>query len=189
MKPRDPIRIAVDGVQCTGKTTLFNALQVRYATRFTFIPEAARVVAPLCHIFTEADWQRVHADPDRLAAFYAIEEQWQMTAEDDAGDFIADGSLFVTAAYRQYFGLDPHIHLAVSRCYSILLCCCPSVTFATDGFRFSRGRDDIDILFNNILEQHYTGSVIYLPSGPERPDAAIRAVDSFIANYTVREPR
>ena len=100
-------RVAIDGAQSTGKTTLFDQLRSTLSDRARFIPEASREVAGRFGVVGTADWAGLIADQSRLREFFEAEEEYQRLAEGGGGSFVVDSSIYQIRAYREYFGVLP----------------------------------------------------------------------------------
>jgi len=168
-------RIAIDGAQCTGKTSLLDQLRNVYSGRLRFIPEASRIVAPRFSIFSHKHWKPVLADAQLLANFFKMEEEWLMQQE-LPGRFVVDSSLMLIQAYKLYFGHAKDESLLRQDRYDLILYCPPTNTFVADGFRFPTGRLKVDELYRQILRDYFRGRVLELPVGAERLPAAIAAI-------------
>lgn len=137
------MRIAIDSSQSTGKTTLLCQLSKTHLhLRYSFIEEASRYVAPKFGVLTSTDWQRLLEDKIRLRQFFEAEESWQLEHEKNETSWIIDSSLFLTAAYRIFFGIEVDLSLLSSRSYDLILYCpVGSSNVVENGFRFGVGRE------------------------------------------------
>jgi nicotinamide riboside kinase len=178
---RSPIRIAIDGAQSTGKTTLVARLEESDGTRLSYISEASRAIASRFGIAFAGDWDQLIADKGQLSRFFDCEERWQRAKESEAHDFVADGSLLLTAIYRSYFRA-PEPPLLVPP-YDLVLYCSPDLPFEDDGFRFARGRDEIDTLYRRNVMGVLGSRLVLLPFGEPRYPHAHSAIDELLARH------
>ncbi len=176
------MRIAIDGAQSTGKTTLLCQLSKTHLNlRYSFIEEASRHVAANFGIVTAADWQKLLGDKDRLRHFFDAEESWQLAHEKMGTSWIIDSSFFLTAAYRKFFGIEINLPLLSSRSYDLILYCpVESCNMVENGFRFSVGRAEVDRIYREIISCYYFGKILELPGGTMRLALAVSAIDSLV---------
>lgn len=169
------MRIAIDGVQSTGKTTLFEALRKRNITGLSCIPEAARVTAPSMGITSPETWNRVLTNRDLTLEFFSRLKRWQEEQERSAESFIVDSSFFIHQAYKEYFGVSGIDFL--DRTYDLILFL-PTIgmPFREDGFRFSTGREEVEQLYLTIINSSHSGEFVKLPFGRDRFFAAEREI-------------
>lgn len=170
------LRIAIDGAQSTGKTTLQAGLRSSLGSEFLFIPEASRIIAPRFGITEATHWEPFLKDKERLALFFEAERLWQLEQETDASDFIVDSSLFMIAAYRLLFGIKTEIAPFLSAVYDAILYCPVLDEPKEDGFRFLRGRAKADQTYRALIAQYFRGSFFRLPSGDSRLIAALTLI-------------
>lgn len=171
-----PTRIAIDGVQSTGKTTLFERLRARFGSRFGYVSEASRAVAPGFGVHRASDWDSLLNDQDRLRKFFAALEQWQVQAEDAHDAVIIDSSLFLHFAYKQVLLGESDPELAIRRGYDLILYCPTGTAFVEDGFRMATGRDAVATAHREALQQHFDGTFSRMPMGDARYPAAFASV-------------
>ncbi len=183
------LRIGVDGAQGTGKTNLLARLRRHFAEKFEYIPEAARTIAPAFGVCTDADWPTLLGDKPRLEAFFNAEQEWVIAHEDSAGSFMIDSSLWVVAAYREYFACRPGITVAVSRTYDLILHCGPSGPLVKDGFRFAEGQLQVDECYRRLVRHSFQGSIVFLPSGESRISRAIESIERLGASLPAPDPQ
>ena len=170
---------SIDGAQSTGKTTLFNHLRQQFADLATFIPEASRTVAERFGVHTMGDWPRLLADAQQLQRFFEAEESWQKTAESQSSTFIADSSLHLIQAYRQYFGAAARSDATKPR-YDLILYCPATTGGVGDNFRFLQGRADIDRICRGILSRDHDGQLLELPVNLSRLSQAEHLVGDLL---------
>ncbi|NOS70154.1 MAG: ATP-binding protein [Verrucomicrobia bacterium] len=170
------LRIAIDGAQSTGKTTLWSQLQDRYGNQFSFVPEASRHIAKRFAVNTATDWQPLLANKDRLRSFFEQEEEWQVEQEIKV-PFIADSSLFLIQAYRITFGVPTNDSVLSTAKYDLVLYCPPVSNFVADGFRFETQRDRVDQAYREITRSYFRGRLVELPTNGARLEQAVAAID------------
>lgn len=177
--PAPKLRIAIDGAQSTGKTTLAAALQLELGPRMRLIPDAARAVALASGVATASDWEGLLADRHRLELFFGLEETWQASQEARPGSFVADGSRALIAAYRAWLDCAPP--RLVGPLYDLVLYCGIDIPFVEDGFRFSRGRVEVDALYRARYAATAASRFVCVPPGAGRLPAAMAAVNQLAA--------
>lgn len=173
-----PIRVAVDGVASTGKTTLVNQLRDLFP-QFKIVEEASRVIAPRFDVRTEADWQHLLKDLPKLELFFSAEEAWLQSNEDRQERTLIDSSMFLISAYRRAFGCKFDPSLAIARNYTLILYC-PLNVGVCDGFRFLDGRDELDTHYRQIISQHFQGEFRPLPHGNFRLHFAADCIQEIL---------
>lgn len=173
------LRIAIDGAQATGKTTLYRHLESRYREHFAFVPEASRVIAPAFDIRSEIDWQRLLSDHGRLEAFFTQEEAWQERME-QSPMFVVDSSMYMIQAYRRYFGHGVARRDLSDKYDAILFCPTINAAYTSDGFRFEIGRERIEQLYLDVTREDYSGAVYRMPGGDARFTEAERILDGML---------
>ena len=166
------LRIAVDGAQSTGKTTIFDSLERSFRTSFTFIPEASRSIAPKFGVSRASDWPRLLSDADALRAFFNAEEEWQRSAEDRSNAFVVDSSLLLVQAYRQRFEPGYRLQETFANRYDLILYCPVAEEGISDGFRFLNGRAEVAYIYESIALKHFRGTFTRLPDGLARSHTA-----------------
>lgn len=177
MHGSEKIRIAVDGAQSTGKTTLVGKLAERYGDGFSYLDEAAIVVAPQFSVQREDDWAPLIRSPGRLQAFFDAEERAQRANERSARSFVADGSRLLIWAYRQHFLAPTPIPAPT---YDLILFCGIESEFTSDGFRFAGGREAVDRLYRASVFGVLSERLVELPAWEMRYEAAFVAVDRLL---------
>ena len=175
-----PLRIAVDGAQSTGKTTLIEQLATHYENQFSYIPEAARQVALEFGVQNADDWPALLNDRDQLREFFSEEERW-LIAKEKCGSFIVDSSWLLIQAYREYWECPRDRSLLTRARYDLVLYCPPTNAFVEDGFRFCQGRLEVDQIYRRIAKQSLDGKLVTLPCAEPRLPFAIRAIDRLVA--------
>jgi len=169
-------RVAIDGAQSTGKTTVFHHLRNTLPGRTKFIPEASREVAGRFGVVGASDWPGLIADQRRLREFFEAEEAFQRLAEGGCGAFVVDSSLYLIRAYREYFGVPPLPGECGEFTYDLILYCPAIQCGVEDGFRFLAGRADVDRLCRDTLRRCHRGQLIELPPDESRLLRAEEAV-------------
>ncbi len=181
---RGRARIAIDGSQCTGKTTLYRQLSSTHLNvRYKFIPEASRQIAPKFGVLTSRDWPNLLNDKVKLREFFEAEESWQFQQEENITYFVIDSSFYLIAAYRMFFGIEVDFSLLSLKRYDLILycpmdCCEP----LEDSFRFITGREDVDKKYQEIISRCYSGKLVTLPGGSERMTLALETIELFEKN-------
>jgi NadR type nicotinamide-nucleotide adenylyltransferase len=172
-------RIVVTGGECTGKTTLARELAARWRTAWA--AEAAREVALESRAALGPEDVPVIARTHvRLA-----EAACRSAAEAGRPLVVFDQDLVSTVVYaRHYYGSCPawSERLATERLAGLYLLCHPDLPWVADGVRDRQeARAEIHALFAEALDRagarvaHVTGA------GPERADAAVKAVEELLA--------
>lgn len=172
------IRIGIDGAQGVGKTTLLADLAAEFGTQFEYIPEAARIIAPLFGVMSAEDWQPLLADQARLEEFFGAEQAWLIEREERARWFMVDSSLWLIAAYRERFGCGDGVSVARNRNYDLLLYCAAEDRPRPDGFRFTEYRDEVDATYRALVGRYFEGALVKLPEGSRRLAVAIEAIEN-----------
>ena len=167
-------RIAIDGAQCSGKTTLLGELSRRLGGEYALIPEAARVIAPQFGVTSLSDWPRLLEDHQELARFFHEELCWLSVQQTTSATFLCDSSHFVVEAYRRtLLGHElPLSDATLSSSYNMVLYCEP-VELESDGFRFFEKRDSVIEQYSQVLNEAFSGRVERLLPGPNRCDYVI----------------
>jgi nicotinamide riboside kinase len=175
-------RIAIDGAQSTGKSTLLQALFPTFHKRLTFITEASREIAPRFSIECERDWHRLLGNKKLLEEFFAAEEQWQADQQAAAREgFVIDSSLMLTWAYRRHFLCEDPADSRFTGQYDLVLYCPPGAALSrVDGFRFLTGREAIDMRYREIVKRVLEGVMVTLPIGVERLSLAVAEITKLI---------
>jgi hypothetical protein len=176
------VRIAIDGAQGTGKSTLLDQLAAHYRDRFFFIPEASRHVAPGFGVTSAETWSSLLADPVRLSEFFEAEEKWVIEREEAVADFVIDSSLWVVAAYRKYFHCGGDTRLAESREYGLILYCPITGAPELDGFRFVQGQHEVDQAYRELVSANFGGQISILPPATDRFWAAVAEIERQLAS-------
>ena len=169
------MRISIDGAQSTGKTTLHLMLsKTLLGSRYIFIPEASREIAPMFGVRTAHDWPKLLTDEKRLKEFFDAEENWQLERQGAGDRWITDSSLYIIAAFKLFFGLAVDKTLLASNLYDLILyCATKDSALEKNGFRFLQGRDEVDSIYRGLISTFYRGAFFELPSGPGRMDVAL----------------
>ena len=169
------IRVAVTGSECTGKTTLAEALATHYGT--VWVPEFARQF--VIGKSAAPEYENV----DAIA-------RGQIALEDErAGEashiLIKDADLFSTIVYsHHYYGDCPHwIELAFDkRAADLYLLADIDVPWVPDGEQRDRGdrREEMHELFRSALIDRRLKFAGIRGSHGERLDAAVSVIDRLI---------
>lgn len=171
------MKIAIDGPQSTGKTTLFYDLQSVLGSDYDFIPEAARIIAPIFSIAVPSDWSALLNDRARLAEYFRDEERWLTERQSRSSDYVVDSSLLLIAAYRIRCGIPINTRILSGTAYDLILYCSPEDVLAEDdGFRFLSGRADVDRVYHELQRTFHRGPIVPLPGGPSRQAIALAAI-------------
>jgi nicotinamide riboside kinase len=171
------MRIAIDGAQSTGKTTLFNHLmEIPLLKSFRFIPEPARSIAKEFGIESAADWQPLLNDAARLSEFFRREEEWLAKEEETSVPFIVDSSFYLIQAYKSCMLKQEFVLPTVSPQYDLILYCPCTNDFEDDGFRFSMGRQAVDQTYRDALSVIPVQHFIELPIGADRNRVALESI-------------
>jgi len=173
------LRIAIDGAQSTGKTTLWEQLRDHYGPKLRFIPEAARRIAAQFGVFNDQDWPSLVSDVPRLSAFFNVEEEWQMNQELCGGRFVTDSSLYLIQAYRVAFGIAINETVLRQTRYDIVFYCPVANAFKADGFRFVAHREEIDAAYTGIVTAGIAGHLVRL-TAHNYLDVAVTIIDAAI---------
>lgn len=173
------LRVAIDGAQSTGKTTLWQQLRGHYGSYVQFIPEASREIAPGFGIASATDWSLLLANPTRLQAFFEAEEKW-LVRQECSDRFVTDSSLYLIQAYRRVFNFQINETLLESARYDLLLYCTVVSPPTEDGFRFLERREQVDATYRNIVGDRCKQALIELPS-EGRLQSAIQLIDIALA--------
>jgi nicotinamide riboside kinase len=175
------MRVAIDGTQSTGKTTLLTALREKNLAGFAFLDEAARQLAPRLGINLTQDWAALFESPSRHLGFLRDLYQYQSSLEKGAGQFIVDGSLYKILAYASVFGfsLDEVAANISEISYDLIVYCPPNVAFLGDGFRYEEKRTEVAEELESLYTRFYRGSLIVADGSTiervERVSSALRA--------------
>ena len=184
------VRIAIDGAQSTGKTTLFELLRLAFSGDLAFIPEAARVLAPEFGVQRAEDWPQLLSDKTRLQKFFDAEEEWQLKQQIASSAFVVDSSLMLTWAYRRHFQCSEPAHPDLAGHYDLVLYCPLRHPSHNDGFRFVVGRTSIDSHYKRIAQSVFVGKLVELPESPSlRVSVAEQAIKSLLGSTDSQVPR
>ncbi len=176
------ITITVTGAECTGKTTLARELSARYGV--PWVPEAAR-------LFVEQEGRAVRrGDVETIARMHV--EMVGRTADSDV--LFLDTDLFSTVAYaRHYFGSCPRtvLDLARRRVADLYLVAAADLPWEREADQRGTegGRDAVQRRLDRLVRASGRPRSDISGHGPARLDAAIRAVDAFLPEVPVRNPR
>ena len=175
------IRVAVVGSECTGKTTLAEALAAHYRT--AWVPEFAR------QFVIDKGAAPDYEDVEAIA-------RGQITLEDEKADeasrlLIEDTDLFSTVLYsRHYYGDCPQwIEVAwEKRAADLYLLADIDVPWVPDGEQRDRGdrREEVHELFRCALVERRLTFIKIHGSHGERLDAAVSVIDRLIRGHAVR---
>lgn len=179
------LRVAIDGAQSTGKTTLWRQLRDHYDTKLDFIPEVSREIAPAFGIINVTDWPVLLADRVRLLAFFEAEEKWLMKQE-RSSRFVTDSSLYAIQAYRRVFHFPINKPILEFPRYDLLFFCALASPFSPDGFRFSEHRERIDAAYRQIVGTRCKEALVVLPA-ERRLDRAINLIDAALAERSTHD--
>lgn len=174
-------RIAIDGAQSTGKTTLYETLQSHFEHSIHFIPEAAREIAPNFGVTCSSDWKYLIANKYLLKSFFEQELKWQLRKQQSAPrSFICDSSIYLIETYYRVFH-GSQFRVEFPRCnYTLILYCSVDAEYIDDGFRFHEKRQQVAATYLRIVELKHQGSMIKLPNGKTRVEAAINEIEHHI---------
>src|SRR5262245_27232761 len=138
------MRIAIDGVQSTGKTTLLDELRVTFGNRASYVAEAARILAPSFGVHHASDWAKLISSPERLHNFFRAELAWLRESTVSDGIVIVDSSEYLVCAYAAVLLSDARFGAILeSTRYDLILYCPTSVLPVEDNFRFLNHRTTI----------------------------------------------
>jgi predicted ATPase len=156
------MRVAIDGTQSTGKTTLFTALREENLTGFAFLDEAARKLAPRLGINVTEDWVALFGSPSRHLEFLRELYQYQSSVESGAAQFVADGSLYKILAYGLVFGfaVDDITASTSEISYDLIIYCPSNIAFQDDGFRYQEKRDQLAERLESLHQRFHRGMLI-----------------------------
>jgi NadR type nicotinamide-nucleotide adenylyltransferase len=177
-----PLRIVVTGGECTGKTTLAEALAARWET--SWAAEAAReVAAARPGVLGAEDVPVIARTHLRLA-----DEASRAAAEAGRALVFLDQDLVSTVVYaRHYYGsCPPRIErLAVERRGDLYLLCHPDLPWTADGVRDRpAARGEIHALFAAALAAAGAKVVGVTGHGSEREALAAAAVSELLRTCT-----
>ena len=170
------LRVVVTGSECTGKTTLAEALAEHYGT--VFIPEFVR------QYVREKGSAPEYWDVEAIARGQ-IELENRLAA-DASQLLIQDTDLLSTVVYsHHYYGRCPRwIEYAMrKRAAQIYLLAGIDVPWVEDGDQRDRGdrRDEMQQLFRQALIDRHLGFIEVLGTLENRLETAIPAIDRLIA--------
>ena len=182
-------RVAIDGAQSTGKTTLHDHLRKVFSDAFVFVPEASRVVAPQMGVHSRADWEELLANPDRLAAFFDKEEEWLASHHTLDADILVDSSWYMIQAYRKVFSSTSKQRREHHPVYDLVLFCSTDCPGEQDGFRFLKGREEVEQIYLTMVSSWPILDFLVLPPGDTRYQVAADAVRKRTRALTDRRNR
>jgi NadR type nicotinamide-nucleotide adenylyltransferase len=170
------LRVVVTGSECTGKTTLAEALAEHYSA--VFVPEFVR------HYVREKGTAPGYRDVEAIARGQ-IELEKRLAA-DASQLLIQDTDLLSTVVYsRHYFGRCPRwIEYAMRRrAAQIYLLAGIDVPWVADGDQRDRGdrREEMQQLFRQALSDRRLEFIEVCGPRQRRLEAAISAIDELIA--------
>jgi nicotinamide riboside kinase len=163
------MRVAIDGTQSTGKTTLLTALREEHLGDFIFLNEAARRLAPQVGISVTEDWAALFESPSRHLEFLRRLFAYQSSLEAEARHFMVDGSLYKILAYALTFGfaVDDVTASTNEISYDLIVYCPPNIAFQDDGFRYQENRDELAARLEQLYDRLYGGRLM-IASGSTR---------------------
>ncbi len=170
------IRVVVTGSECTGKTTLAEALATHYET--VWVPEFAR------RFVIDKGAAPEYEDVETIA-------RGQITLEDEKASeasrlLVQDTDLLSTVIYsRHYYGDCPHwIEEAFEeRAVNLYLLAGIDVPWVPDGEQRDRGgqREEMHELFRRTLADRRLTYAEICGSHAERLDAAVSRIDELLS--------
>lgn len=166
-----PMLIGIDGAQASGKTTCWNALKpVLSSSKVAFVPEMARIVAPQFGVEAVEHWDSLLTDEPRLREFFEAELALLRQLELGAQHAIIDSSALLITAYARIFLRERFAPPEWAR-YDWIFYCEPWPTPDVDGFRFIRGRSEVDHAYREVVDQHHNSARLQvLPADESRYD-------------------
>ncbi len=167
------VRVVLTGSECTGKSTLAEALARHYGVEA--VPEFVRAFAE------QKGGTILFSDHGPIArGQMALEDEYCTRA---AGLLIQDTDLLSTVVYcRHYFGRSPAWieEEAQTRRPDLYLVCEPDIPWIADGVR-DRGhaREEMQVLFRDAVAGSGVANVTIRGSRDERLQAATAAIDGL----------
>ncbi|MEO8502833.1 MAG: ATP-binding protein [Acidobacteriota bacterium] len=174
-----PLRVVVTGSECTGKTTLAQAIAERFVA--PWVPESSRLHAE--EVALREHRELTLADVQPIARRHLAAEDEALTR---AGPLlILDTDLLSTVVYsRHYYGeCAAWIEAAArERLADLYLFCRPDLPWIADGVRDRPiQREQIDALFRSRLDAVGARCVEVVGQGRERTEIGERAVARLLA--------
>lgn len=169
------MKIAIDGTQSVGKTTLFEALKDKLLG-WNFIPELARTVAPQFNLESHKDWSELISNRKKYNSFIEIMIEQQQNKEKST-PFIIDSSIYRTIAYAHFNGLDICNEYIKKIHYDLIIFCPIEFDYIDDGFRYSNGREEVDTELRYLIKKNHRGNVVELAgSTQQRIDMVLETI-------------
>ena len=176
---RTPLRVVVTGSECTGKTTLAQAIAERFSA--PWVPESSRLQAE--EIELREHRELTLADVQPIARRHLEAEAAALGRADRL--LVLDADLLSTVVYsRHYYGeCAPWIEAAArERRADLYLFCRPDLPWVADGVRDRPAqREEIDGLFRSLLGLMGARYVEVVGRGGERTEIGEQAVARLLA--------
>lgn len=175
--PREPLRVAVIGAECTGKSTLCAVLAARLPG--LALPEALRTFGERYGRTPQANEQAALVDEQ-----IALEALGLQRAAAAAVDWlISDSSPLATALYSLDLFDDDRLLAAAlehQRGYALTLLAAADLPWEADGFQRDgpRARERFDALLRATLERHAIVHVVVEGGSERREEIALAACRS-----------
>jgi nicotinamide riboside kinase len=173
-----PQLICVLGAECTGKSTLAQALAAHYGG--LWVPEYLRA---FCDQHGRTPTQDEQADIMRIQ--FDQEEQTVARAKQSSCSYVlCDTAPLMTAIYSEFYFSDSRLtacaHALHAR-YALTLLLQPDLVWEADGVHRSGQpiRDRVHARLGHALQASHHPHIEIGDSGPSRLQAAIRAIDTL----------
>jgi nicotinamide riboside kinase len=154
------MRIAIDGAQSTGKTTLWTDLKKQMAEPLIFIPEIGSLIGKNDYgIQSSKDWVGLLKNHDRCKKFIDNVIAYQLQQE-DIMFFIVDSSLYrvSTLAYLTNNSVS-EIEMAKYK-YDLIFYCPIEFEYVEDRFRTPYLRVESDQFLRNTIQKFHKGNLV-----------------------------
>lgn len=153
--------IAVDGTQCTGKTTLFNRLRAD-KLGYNYIPELGSILArnKYC-VNSSKDWDELFTNPLKYSRFIHELLETQIIEEKNE-PFLADSSLFRICTYAVLNNVHIDRDIFTNCHYDIIFYCPIEWEYISDNFRTDKLRVEVDKKLRQLLQERFTNKLVYL---------------------------
>jgi len=158
------MKIAIDGAESTGKTSLLDGLDRKAYQGYTFISEVgSKIACSLYGVSSPSDWESLFANSDRYYRFCRDILSAQQTAERNSQEnYFIDSSIYRLYAYAFINGIRMDASLLKSFYYDIVFFCPIEFDPIEDGFRTTSLRAQVDSTLRSLLDEYHKGEIIYL---------------------------
>jgi nicotinamide riboside kinase len=173
-------KIAIDGSQSTGKTTVFEQIKslLDGNSDIHFIEEMAGVVAKNeMNVKTAKDWEMLLNDRERYNLFVSLLVAKQ-TEKESAIPFISDSSLYRIYAYAMENGVDITEAELTKVKYDLVLYCPIEFEFVHNDFRSIHLRESVNERLLGLIKKYHKGKFLEIKGSIEERQKVISKIVS-----------